>query len=151
MIPEPSELESEHFLEDLELLLLLRRHCLDGASENFDYLLETRIPKKTDKNCSLMRILVSRDRNGSSLLHYAAKGGSKRILRTLLNICNEYKNELKFEVDDTNHFGHTILHIACEHDRYEICDFLLSEDIYAIPLLRKKSKQNWSAAHFTAV
>ena len=153
MIPKPRELESEHFLEDLELLLLLRRHCLNGAFENFDYLLKRRILKEIDKNYSLMKILVSRDRNGSSLLHYAAKGGSKDILRTLLDICDKQKKELeiKLEVDDTNHFGHTILHIACKHSRYEICAFLLSNGNYAERLLRKKSERNWSAVHFTAV
>ncbi|XP_078339916.1 uncharacterized protein LOC111107523 isoform X2 [Crassostrea virginica] len=153
LIPDPKELESEHFLEDLELLLLLRRHCLDGAFENFDYLLKTRILNEKDKKNSLMKILVSRDRNGSSLLHYAAKGGSKDILRTLLDESDKHEDEpeLKLEVDDTNNFGHTILHIACKNSRYEICVFLLSDGNYASRLLKKKSERDWSAAHFTAV
>ena len=82
------ELESEHWLEDKELLLLLRRHCLHGALENFNYLLRTRILKKEKKD-SLKKILESRDRDGRSLMHYAAKGGSVDILEKLMEHCSD--------------------------------------------------------------
>ena len=68
-------------LGDMELLLLLRRHCVDGAFENFIYLFERKILKNVSKS---LRIIESRDKNGCTLLHYAAKGGSKDILETLL-------------------------------------------------------------------
>ena len=79
------ELDSEHLVEDMDQLILLRRHCLDGAYENFKYLLFKNILGKEDQ--SLLSILHSRDKIGSSLLHYAAEGGSKDILETLLKHC----------------------------------------------------------------
>ena len=55
LVLDQEELECEYSLEDMELLLLLRRHCLHGTFENFDSLLTTRILNK--ENDSLKRIL----------------------------------------------------------------------------------------------
>ncbi|XP_078339911.1 uncharacterized protein LOC111109581 isoform X1 [Crassostrea virginica] len=136
------ELESEHWLEDIELLVLLRRHCLQGAFENFDYLLRTRILKK--ENDSLKKILESRDRDGRSLMHYAAKGGSVDILEALLKLCSDRK------LNDEDRFGHTLLHIACKYGRNDICTFLLSKEDYIESEMEKTTNQLWNAAHFTA-
>lgn len=130
-------------VEDMELLLLLRRHCLHGAFENFYYLLKSRILNKKDDK--VLSILESRDREGCSLLHYAAAGGSKDILEKLLAHCTKRK------VDDVNHSGHTVLHIACKYDNVDICKFLLSDDGRIDLLLTKESRSKWNAAHFTAV
>ena len=127
----------------MELLLLLRRHCLHGAFENFHYLLTTRILDKKDKR--LLRILESRDRDGCSLLHHAAGGGSKDILETLLKHCTE------LNVDDVNHFGHTVLHIACKNGKYDMCTFLLSDEKCNKLLLTKTCHSLWNAVHYTAV
>ena len=137
------ELESEHWLEDIELLLLLRRHCLHGAFENFNYLLRTRILKKEKKD-SLKKILESRDRDGRSLMHYAAKGGSVDILETLLKHCSDRK------LNDTDRLGHTLLHIACKYGRDDICTFLLSREDNIESEMEKTTNQGWNAAHFTA-
>ncbi|XP_078339593.1 uncharacterized protein LOC111107389 [Crassostrea virginica] len=142
LTPTLDELESEHVLGDMELLLLLRRHCVDGAFENFIYLFERKILKNDKK---LLRIMESRDNNGCTLLHYAAKGGSKDILETLLKHCTEST------VDDSDHFGHTLLHFACKNGQYDLCADILSNDDYCKRLLTKTSHSGWNAAHFTAV
>ena len=98
---------------------------------------------KTGKE--LLRIIEFRDKNGCSLLHYAAEGGSKDILETLLQHCTERT------IDDTDHFGHTLLHLACKHGQYNLCSYVLSKDNYCKCLLTKTSHSGWNAAHFTAV
>ena len=50
-------------------------------------------------------------------------------------------------MDDTNHFGHTVLHLACKKGRYGLCTFLLSTEKYSRLLLTKSCH----AVHFTAV
>ena len=135
------ELESEHLLEDIELLRLLRRHCLHGAFENFNYLLRT---KKLKRNDSLKKILESRDRDGRSLMHYAAKGGSVDILEKLMENCSDRK------LDEEDRLGHTLLHIACKYGRGHICTFLLSRKDYLGSQIDKTTKHLWNAAHFTA-
>ena len=125
----------------MELLLLLRRHCVDGAFENFIYLFERKILKNDKK---LFRIITSRDNNGCTLLHYAAKGGSKNILETLLKHCTERT------LDDSDNFGHTLLHFACKNGQYDLCADILSNDNYRERLLTKTSHDGWNAAHFTA-
>ena len=137
------ELDSEHLVEDMDQLLLLRRHCLDGAYENFKYLLFKNILGK--KNQSLLSILQSRDKIGPSLLHFASEGGSKDILETLLKYCPRLK------VDDTNHFGHKVLHLACKKGRYSLCTFLLSSEKYSRLYLTKSCHNLWNATHFYAV
>ena len=126
----------------MELLLLLRRHCEDGAFENFLYLFQRKILKNDKKS---LRIIESRDSNGCTLLHFAAKGGSKDILETLLKHCNE------LTIDDTDHIGHTLLHIACKNGQYDLCTYILCIDNYCKRLLTKKSHDGWNAAHFTAI
>ena len=93
----------------------------------------------------LLRIIESRDHNGWSLLHYTAKGGSKDILKTLLEHFDESK------IDDTDNFGRTLLHIACKNGQYDLCTYILSNDNYRKRLLTKTSHNGWNAAHFTAV
>ena len=114
----------------MEILLLLRRHCEDGAFENFIYLFQRKILKNDKKS---LRIIESRDNNGCSLLHYAAKGGSKDILETLLKHCTGRM------IDDNDHFGHTVLHFACKNGQYNLCAYILSNDSYCNHLLTKTS------------
>nr|XP_022296876.1 receptor-interacting serine/threonine-protein kinase 4-like isoform X2 [Crassostrea virginica] len=140
--PSPDELESEHFLGDIDLLILLQRHCEDGIFENFIYLFKRKILENGKK---ILRIIESRDNNGWSLLHYAAKGGSKDILKTLLEHCDESK------LYDTDNAGRTVLHIACKNGQYNLCVYILSNDRYCKRLLTVMSHVGWNAAHFTAV
>ena len=136
------ELESEHAPGDMELLLLLRRHCVNGAFENFIYLFKRKILENDNK---LLGIIESRDKNGCFLLHYAAAGGSKDILETLL------KHSTKRKIDAPDRFGRTSLHIACKNGQYDLCAYILSNDNYCKRLLTKTSHNGWNAAHFTAV
>ena len=126
----------------MELLLLLRRYCRDGSFENFIYLFERKILKNDKK---LIRIIESCDKNGCTLLHYAAEGGSKDIFETLLKHCTERM------IDNTDYFGHTLLHFACKTGQYDLCAYILSNDNYCKRLLTKTSHNGWNAAHFTAV
>lgn len=119
----------------------MRRHCRNGAFKNFDYLLRKKILNKNDQN--LLRILISRDKDGRTLLHCAAEGGCKDIFNAILNASNQ-------KVDDTTHCGHTVLHLACKKDKYHLCVSLLSDDNNVKLLLEKKSNQGWNAAHFAA-
>lgn len=136
------ELECEHTFEDISLLQLLREHCLLGAFENFDYLLKARILDKKDKN--LLKILEARDKDGRTLLHHAAEGGSKEIFKSLRKECPQ------LSVADTAANGYTVLHLACKSRKYDMCAFLLSDNNYK-DLLGKQSSQGWNAAHFAAV
>ena len=142
LVPNLDELESEHIFGDLELLVLLRRHCVDGIFENFIYLFKRKI---LDKDKTLLRMIAAPDNNGCSLLHYAAGGGSKDIIETLLQNCTE------LNIDDTDHSGHTLLHIACKNGQYNLCSYILSNDNYCKRLLTKTTHGGWNAAHFTAV
>lgn len=119
----------------------MRRHCRNGAFKNFDYLLRKKILDKNDQN--LQRILISRDKDGRTLLHSAAEGGCKDIFNAILNASNQ-------KVDDLTHCGHTVLHLACKNDKYHMCVSLLSNDNNVKLLLEKKSNQGWNAAHFAA-
>lgn len=136
------ELECEHTFEDISLLQLLREHCLLGAFENFDYLLKARIMDKNDQ--SLLKILEARDKDGRTLLHHAAEGGSKDIFKSLRKVCPQVS------VADTAAYGYTVLHLACKKGKYDMCAFLLSDNNYK-DLLGKESSQGWNAAHFAAV
>lgn len=136
------ELECEHTFEDISLLQLLREHCLLGAFENFDYLLKARILDKNDQ--SLLKILEARDKDGRTLLHHAAEGGSKDIFKSLRKVCPQ------LSVADTAAYGYTVLHLACKKGKYDMCAFLLSDNNYK-DLLGKESNQGWNAAHFAAV
>ena len=89
-------------------------------------------------------MLDSLDKDGCSLLHDAAKGGSVDILETLLKHCSERN------LNDRDHLDHTLLHIACKHGRYDMCAFLLSKEEYRKSQMNIKSKHHWNAAHFTA-
>lgn len=135
------ELESEIYFEDIYLSLLMRRHCRNGAFKNFDYLLKKKILDKNDQN--LKRILISRDKDGRTLLHSAAEGGCKDIFNAILIASNQ-------KVTDPTHCGHTVLHLACKNDKYHMCVSLLSNDKNVKLLLEKKSNQGWNAAHFAA-
>lgn len=135
------ELESEIFFEDIYLSLLMRRHCRNGAFKNFNYLLRKKILDRNDQN--LLRILISRDKDGRTLLHCAAEGGCKDIFNAILKESNQ-------KVDDATHCGHTVLHLACKNDKYHMCVALLSDNNNVKLLLEKKSNQGWNAAHFAA-
>lgn len=109
------ELECEHTFEDISLLQLLREHCLLGAFENFDYLLKARIMDKKDQN--LLKILEARDKDGRTLLHHAAEGGSKDIFKSLRKVCPQ------LSVADTAAYGYTVLHLACKKENMTCVHF----------------------------
>lgn len=143
------QLESKLFFEDFYLLSLLRRHCQNSAFTGFEYLLQKKILLKNDKRLS--RLLTSRDKDGHTLLHSAAEGGSKDIFNEIINALKSLKITDLINVEGTTYSGETILHIVCKNKRYEMCVFLLSDDNYENLLLKKKSKQRWNAIHFTAM
>lgn len=143
------QLESELFFEDYYLSSLLRRHCRNGAFTGFEYLLQKKILLKNDKRLS--RLLTSRDKDGHTLLHCAAEGGSKDIFNAIINASKSLKITDLINVEDTTYSGETVLHLVCKNKRYEMCAFLLSDDNYENLLLKKKSKQGWNAIHFTAM
>lgn len=123
--------------------MLLRRHCRDGAFINFKYLLGKRIlDKKEDAN--LQQILTSHDKNGYTLLHCAAVGGS-------LNIFDAFINEGgRMKVHETTYDGLTVLHIACKNKHISLCRFLMFKNNFKELLLQKKSNGGWNAAHYAA-
>lgn len=69
--------------------------------------------------------------------------GSTDIFKTLIKTC------LQIPLYDAAQ-SVTVLHVACQNKRYDMCAFLLSDDKYK-HLLPKKSSHGCSAAHFTAV
>lgn len=135
------ELECGQPFEDMHLLLLLRRYCRQGAFENFDYLLKSKFFSREDH--TLSKILADYDKNGLTLLHYAAEVGSTDIFKTLIKTCPQIP---LYDAAQSI----TVLHVACQNKRYDMCAFLLSDDKYK-HLLPNKSSHGCSAAHFTAV
>lgn len=137
------EIESELTFDDIYLSLLLRRHCRNGAFESFNYLLQKKVLESKDIN--RLKLLTAHDKDGYTLLHCAAAGGSKDIFKALKEATR------KIKIDDTTYGGHTVLHIACKHKKLCMCAYLLSDENNANLLLNKKSNQGWNAAHFAAV
>lgn len=134
--------ESTLMFDSIHLLLELRRHCQNGDFKNVEFLLKTSLGEQVE---NLKNILTSRDKNGYTLLHYTAEGGSVEIFKALINSTNQ------IEVDDTTYDGRTVLHIACKNKHVSLCRFLLSENNYKNDLLKRKSKTGWNAAHYAAV
>lgn len=104
---------------------------------------------------NLLKILTSRDKEGHTLLHCAAEGGSKDIVKALIKAMvevdkhSEIKDKIK--IDDTTYDGLSVLHIACKNKHHSLCRYFLTCDNYKDLLLYKKSKQDWNAAHFAAM
>lgn len=123
--------------------MLLRRHCRDGAFKNFEYLLKKRIlEKKEDAN--LQQILTSHEKNGYTLLHCAAVGGSVDIFEAII------KTGDKIKVHETTYDGLTVLHIACKNKNLSLCRFLMFKKELKKLLLNKTSNKGWNAAHYAA-
>lgn len=137
------ELESEGLVENTYLSQLLRRHCRNGTFRNFEYLLRKRIlPKKNDSN--VQNILTSCDKDGYTLLHCAAEGGSVKIFEELIRVTDQ------IWVDDKTYDGRTVLHIACKNGNLSLCESLMFDKNYKELLLKKKSNQGWNALHYAA-
>lgn len=143
--------------EDIYLSLLLWRHCRNGVFKNFKYLLETRIMEKQNNEYDInrLKILTTRDKEGYTLLHCAAEGGSVDIFKALIEAMHEVNKyfEIKdrININDTTHDGLSVLHLACKNKHRLLCRYLLIDEKYKDLLLRKISVQCWSAAHFAAV
>lgn len=136
-------MESELNVDNTKLSLLLRRHCRNGLFKTFEYLLK-KILSKQKEDPNVLNILTLRYEDGSTLLHYAAEGGSVDIFQTLINTTDQIK------VDDTTCDGRTVLHLACKYKHLPLCEFLLKESNYKTLLLNKTSNSGWNAAHYTA-
>lgn len=95
--------------------------------------------------------MTSRDKDGHTLLHCAAEGGSKDIFNAIINASKLLKITDLINVEDTTFSGETVLHLVCKNKRYEMCVFLLSDNNYKNLLLKTKSKRGWNAIHFTAM
>lgn len=138
-----TELESEGLVENTYLSQLLKRHCCNGTFRNFEYLLRKRILlKKNDSN--VQKILTSCDKDGYTLLHCAAEGGSVDIFKELIHVTDQKR------VDDTTYDGRTVLHIACKNNNLSLCEFLMSHKNFKKLLLKKKTNQGWNAVHYAA-
>lgn len=133
------QLESELIFEDFCLWSLLRKHCRNGAFTAFEYLLQKKILQKNDKR--LLRILTSRDKDGHTLLHCAAEGGSKDIFNAIINASKLLKITDLINVEDTTFSGETVLHLVCKNKRYEMCVFLLSDNNYKIFFWRQNQNE----------
>lgn len=112
--------------------------------------------KKNDEyDVNLLKILTSRDKEGHTLLHCAAEGGSENIVTALIKAMDEAnkhsKIKDKIKIDDTTYDGLSVLHIACKNKHHPLCRYFLTNDNYKDLLLHQKSKQGWNAAHFAAV
>ncbi|XP_062603788.1 ankyrin-3-like [Saccostrea cucullata] len=84
-------------------------------------------------------LLKEVDGNGWNAAHYAAQGGDVRILKLLKDKC------LPVTISATDNIN--ILHIACVHAKYEMCQYILSQ----YPnMLNDADKNGWNAAHFAA-
>lgn len=131
----------------------MRRHCRNDAFKIFEYLLTERIMKTKDGkfNDNLIKILTSRDKDGYTLLHCAAEGGSIDIIRAIIKSMNQVNETFKIKIDDTTYDGRTVLHFACKNKHFALCRELLVDSDYKHSLLHKTSKQEWNAAHFAAV
>lgn len=73
---------------------------------------------KEGKDSNHRKLLTARDKDGYTLLHWAAAGGSKDIFKALKEATHEIK------IDDTTYGGHTVLHIACKHMKLCMCAYL---------------------------
>lgn len=111
--------------------------------------------KDGEYDVNLLKILTSRDKDGYTLLHCAAEGGSVDIFKALtkameeMNKCVEMKDKIK--IDDTTYNGRSVLHLACMNKHRSLCRLLLIDDGYKDLLLYKTSVQDWNAAHFAAI
>lgn len=121
----------------------LRKYCRDGDFKNFEYLLKKRIFEKK-KDANLQQIMTSHDKNGYTLLHCAAVGGSVKIFKAIINAGDHIK------VDETTYDGLTVLHIACKNNNLFMCSFLMFENKFEKLPLHKKSNKGWNAAHYAA-
>lgn len=132
--------ESELTVDNTNLSQLLIRYCRNGALKNLEDLMNEKILKQ--KGDAIQRMLTSRCKDGYTLLHYAAKGGSVGLFKALMNATDQIK------VDDTTYDGRTVLHIACKGNHLSLCKFLIKN--YKTLLLNKTSNPGWNAAHYTA-
>lgn len=137
------EFESELMLDNIYLYLLLRRHCRDGAFKNFEHLFVKRILTKKE-NDYLQQILTSHDKNGYTLLHYAAVGGSVDIFEAIIKSGDQIK------VHETTYGGLTVLHIACKNKNLSLCRYLMFNNEIKTLLLNETSNRGWNAAHYAA-
>lgn len=134
------EIESELTFDDIYLSLLLRRHCRNGAFESFNYFLQKKVLES--KNINRIKLLTAHDRDGYTLLHCAAAGGSKDIFKSLKEAAHEIK------IDDTTYGGHTVLHFACKHEEFDMSSYILSNENNANLLLNKKIKPRLECSPF---
>lgn len=88
--------------------------CEDGNIEDFDFHLKKELRSRT-------YLLKRTDKNGWNVLHMAAKGGNIRIFRSLvsenLDLCDKTHNQM------------TVLHIASKFGNYDICEYILNNEI----------------------
>lgn len=135
------KLESELIVDNTNLSQLLIRYCRSGAFKNLEGLMNEKILKQKE-DVNIQRMLTSRCKDGYTLLHYAAEGGSLSIFKALINATDQIK------VDDTTYDGRTVLHIACKGNHLPLCTYLIKN--YETLLLNKASNPGWNAAHYTA-
>lgn len=67
---------------------------------------------------NILKILMSRDKDGCTLLHCAAEGGSVDIAKALIQVVDEvnkhFEMEDKIDINDVTYDDLSVLHIACQ-------------------------------------
>ncbi|XP_062567786.1 putative ankyrin repeat protein RF_0381 [Saccostrea cucullata] len=114
------------------LLEQLKEACRDGDVDKYFTLKE--------RDNSLLSAYV--DKNGWSLLHHAAYGGSEIIFKDLL----EQKD---FDIHKKTKSSKTVLHIAAKEGRKEICRLIIDNTEYE-NLLDMKNDKDMNAGHIAA-
>lgn len=110
--------------------------CEDGNIEDFDFHLKKELRSRT-------YLLKRTDKNGWNVLHMAAKGGNIRIFRSLvsenLDLCDKTHNQM------------TVLHIASKFGNYDICEYILNNEILRFKsCVCDVSSEGKNACHYAA-
>ncbi|XP_048740261.1 uncharacterized protein LOC125654360 isoform X2 [Ostrea edulis] len=128
--------EREQMDEDNKVASPIWKACNEGNVTQFKY----EYGRKQAKKQLNRGFLNKHDKDGKTILHIAAKGGSCEIFAALVEID-------KNSVLERTEIGQTVLHIACKNAKLKMCIHLLSN----YPnLLRMETNRGWSASHFAA-
>ncbi|XP_055999347.1 putative ankyrin repeat protein RF_0381 isoform X2 [Ostrea edulis] len=105
----------------------LHTACEKGHYETCEYLVKT-----------VTGILPLKDDSGKHAAHFAAMSGSVKIMKFL--------EKSGIPIEDTDEENLSVLHIACQHARLDLCTHIIQK--YP-QLLNVETKRSWNAALFT--
>ncbi|XP_048742499.2 putative ankyrin repeat protein RF_0381 [Ostrea edulis] len=110
-----------------------KKNCLHTACEKGHYEACRYLVKQ------VTGILHLKDDNGKHAAHFAAMSGSVEIM--------EFLKESGLPIQNKDEETLTVLHIACQHARLDLCRYIIKK--YP-QLLNVETKRSWNAALFTA-